>query len=233
MIARNVMRRVNRGIVLAVILVVGLISYLIYDNARFGTEKIAIQNMITEYAKAAGDLNILPAQEQKAGESPSNDAIRKKLQENRAVISKYLTEQNSYNSALDHATRSLDNVFSDNTAKNAYVTECEYTITSVKNIKKTGPKHATAEITVQVQLKTIGKPSFFTLISNHYIDEQYYGYGDPHKPEGSVEIVDTKRYTYTWEFTMYNATLVKQAGKWKFAGTGGLGYNTNGKLVEE
>ena len=63
MTIRNVIRRVNRGIVLAVLLVLGLIGYLVYDNARFNnTEKDAIKNMLEEYASVAGD-GILPDQE--------------------------------------------------------------------------------------------------------------------------------------------------------------------------
>lgn len=40
---RNAIHRVNRGIILAVILVVGLTGCLIYDNNRFDTEKTAIK----------------------------------------------------------------------------------------------------------------------------------------------------------------------------------------------
>ena len=134
---RNVIRRVNRGIVLAVLLVLGLIGYLVYDNARFNnTEKDAIKNMLEEYASVAGDLNILPDQERVPGKKPSEEAIKKKLEENRAVLEKYLTTLKEYESQYNDAVRSLETIFKENAESCAYVTDCEFTVTSVKNLKK-------------------------------------------------------------------------------------------------
>lgn len=235
MTIRNAIRRVNRGIVLAAVLVVGLTGYLVYDNARFESEKTAIKKMADEYAAAAGDLNILPAVERVPGVKPSDAAVNKKLQENQAVLGKYLTNWAEYNSAYIDATRNLEMVFTNNAERRAYVTDCVYSVTSIKNLKKNGPRHARAEINIKVEMKTIGKPMFFALIGAQNTDQGYY-YGDPVKgndngSETGIEI-DTKTYTYTWEFSLYNAQLEKTGGRWKIASTNGWSHYTEGKLVE-
>ena len=232
MTIRNAMRRMNRGIVLAAVLLAGLTGYLIYDNARFDSEKTAIKTMVTEYAGAAGDLNILPAGERVPGSRPSEAAVRKKLEENKAVLNRYLTNWIDYSSALDSAARSLEEMFKQNAEGCAYVTDCVYTVKPVKKIKKNGPRHALAEITVQVEAKTIGKPMLFTLSGSQSTGGWDY-YGKPPKEETAGQEIDTKTYSYTWEFTMYDVQLEKMNGRWKIAATNGRGYMTEGKLVED
>lgn len=233
MTIRNALHRVNRGIVLAVVLLLGLTGYLIYDNVRFASEKVAIGDMVTEFAKAAGDLNILPAGERIPGEQPSEAAVKKKLQESEVVLNKYLSDWIDYGSAREIATRSIKEIFLTNADRRAYVTDCVYNIKSVKKIKKNGPSHAIADINVNVELKTIGKPMYFSLGgSQDTMNDGYYG-GKPMQNEEDKDKIDTKTYTYTWGFTLYDAQLVKVGGQWRIARLSGWGYSNSGKLVED
>jgi|LSQX01.2.fsa_nt_gb hypothetical protein len=234
---RNVIRRVNRGIVLAVLLVLGLIGYLVYDNARFNnTEKDAIKNMLEEYASVAGDLNILPDQERVPGKKPSEEAVKKKLEENRAVLEKYLTTLKEYESQYNDAVRSLETIFKENAESCAYVTDCEFTVTSVKNLKKNGPRHALADIDIKVNMKTIGKPGFFTMTGEQSTSgDRFYVYHEKGEFESEPETeneIDTKTYTYSWEYSLYRAQLEKTDGRWKIASAYSSSYSM-GKLVEE
>jgi hypothetical protein len=230
---RYAMRRINRGIVLAIVLLVGLIGYLIVDNSRFNIEKTAIQEMVTAYAGAAGDLNILPANERIAGAKPSQTAVKKKLEENKAVLNRYLTDWIQYESALNSATQGLENVFSQNSERCAYVTDCAYTVKSIKKIKRNGPHHALAEIALHLEMKTIGKPVFFAMSrgSADTVNNNHYG-GYSSQNDKTASEIDTKTYTYSWDITMYDVQLEKTDGQWKIACTDGYGYSGEGKLVE-
>lgn len=228
----NITRKVNRGIILAILLVIGLIIYLIYDNAHFSSEKLAIQSMLNEYAKAASDINILPKEEQKPGERPSNAAIQKKLEENKVIVNQYLTDFYDFNSAREHALNDLNIVFKQNAERGAYVTECTYTIKPIKTIKRNGPNHAIAEIPIHVELKTIGTPLFFALWSYNDTSDQHHR-GDPVYDNSINSEINTKTYTYTMDFTFYHTQFIKENGKWKIAEIRGwyTGIDT-GKLVE-
>lgn len=229
----NIMRKVNRGIVLAILLVIGLIIYLIYDNARFASEKIAIQNMLNDYAKAAAEINILPEEEQKPGERPSQSALQKKLDESKAIINKYLTDLHSY-PARESALRELDRIFAENAERRAYVTECTFTIGPIEKIKKNGPKHAIANIPINIELKTIGKPKFFNLTVSEDTAQQYADWGKPTSGEGPGQEIDTKKYTYTLSYVLYDAQLIKEKGGWKIGQIAGWYYgDTPGRLVED
>ncbi|MPN41950.1 hypothetical protein SDC9_189505 [bioreactor metagenome] len=102
----------------------------------------------------------------------------------------------------------------------------------MKKIKKNGPGYAQADIEIHVEIKSIGKPKFFAL-SGPQDMENRYRYGDqPPKSEEAQPEIDTKTYSYTWDFTMTQIQLVKMGGQWKIARTNGLMFMSDGKLVE-
>jgi len=87
----NLFRRINRGVLLAAVLLIGLILYLIIDNLSFAGEKDAIKDMLFDYAEAAETAMILPADVRKPGEKISEDIINKKINESKVALGKYLT----------------------------------------------------------------------------------------------------------------------------------------------
>ena len=54
----NFLRRVNRGVVLAIVLVVGLSAFFVVDNSRFKKEIPEIEELIEEYLQACAEISI-------------------------------------------------------------------------------------------------------------------------------------------------------------------------------
>ncbi len=229
MTLRVVLRKINRGIILAVLLVIGLSIYLTIDNARFSSEKAAIQSFLEDYAKAAAQINVLPKEAQKPGQQPSEEAVQKHLDEGKKVLTRYLTSVSDYNSAWDNAIRDITSAAFQNAERCAYVTDCSIEIKTVKNITKNGPSHALADFAIHVKLKTIGSPIYFFMCS---IDDlQWQREGNPDIDRGSTEI-DTSTYTYDFDFILSNIQLVKEKGQWKIAKFGGYSYEGDpGRMV--
>ena len=226
---RNPLRRVNRGIVLAVILLVGLVGYLIYDGQAFDAERTAIKDMLTAYAQEAESMMVLPGDVNKPGEKIPSDAIAQKIESNKSILEKYLTSSISGgSSAYSSVQFGLENAFNTNKDLCAYVSECKLEIVDVTGLKKIGTNMATCTITVRSNIKTIGKPLYMNLFRDESVDDELSdtpsgnnttpnGFSDNVRRQSLQQDIDTEPHTFTHETTIRNVYLKKTDGVWKVA----------------
>ena len=83
------LRRINRGIVLAIVLVIGLSCYLVVDNIAFKEEREAIKQVIENYTKDMETFLLLPEQYREIGVAVPDSVIEDKTKENNILIKKY------------------------------------------------------------------------------------------------------------------------------------------------
>ena len=214
---------------LAIVLLIGLIGWLIVDAAAFNTEKTVIADMITAWAKEAEGMMILPEDIQQPGEKAPKDAIARKMEQNNAVLGKYLTNDSISWSLPPHQNirSSLESAFEQNNDGCAYVTECTLEIVKVEKLKKLGANIAVGNITVRAGIRTIGQPMFLRLF---YTEPAGTNYGGAMKEQvtvyeisGSSEI-DTEAHSYTSEVTYIDVYFKKTDGTWKVAGISGYNF---------
>lgn len=209
---RNFFRHMNRGIVLGVVLIIGLIVYIMIDNARFSTEKIVIKDMVVAYAKEAEGFMIYPESIIKPKQKVTTADIAKKNKENKVIIDKYFANSGAwsrYNFYQD-AISSLESVFDSNNERCAYVTECKFEILNITKLGKIGPNLAAGDVEVKTTIKTIGKPDYFRLFMTAYADEYNGG-----TEEDSQKGIDTEVNTYSSKVTYDKVKFMKSNGKWK------------------
>ncbi|MCL1917901.1 MAG: hypothetical protein FWG14_06240 [Peptococcaceae bacterium] len=222
---RNPLRRINRGIVLAGLLLAGLVIYLYCDGQAFGTEETAIKDMLTAYAEEAETMMVLPGDVNKPGEKIPSDAIAQKLESNKPILEKYLTGSISGgSSAYSSAQFGLEDAFDNNKDLCAYVSECKFEI-DVTGLKKIGTNMAKGSITVRTHIKTLGKPLYLKLFRTAHVEEESANNNNiarnsltdtSFRPPADQEI-DTETHSYTQETTLRNVYFKKVDGIWKVA----------------
>jgi hypothetical protein len=207
----SLFRHVNRGIALAIILAAGLVIYLGVDAARFDTEKLAIKDMVTAYAKESESVMILPESVQKHGENAPEEVIEQKIKEDNEIFTKYLTKLGMHRDLYQSAVETTEDYFKYNNDICAYVTECNFTITDISNIKKSGHNLATGDIIVKNTVTTIGRPQSFSLLTGaSLVNEITY--------QSNEEI-----HTYSQEITFTDVIFRKVNDQWKVAAISGVG----------
>ncbi|MDR1892541.1 MAG: hypothetical protein LBQ48_05995 [Oscillospiraceae bacterium] len=224
MTAKNLLRRVNRGILLAVALIIGLIVWLAVDNARFTKEKDDITAMLDQYAVESASLMILPESDQNPGETVSATAVEKQLKDAQPVFDRFLTGGGRYSSANERAPMEMRNALESNAVSRTYVTGCEFKITKVGKLRKVASGYAQADISVDASFKIIGKPIAMILHNTWYTDESGQWYGKGEMPADMT--YDTEIRTLSQSVTFMDVLLRKVNGEWKIAESNGMNWNS-------
>jgi len=225
---KTMMHRINRGIVLAAVLLIGLVSYLIVDSIMFSNERVEIKAMVAEYANLAEQLMILPESAQKPGQPALDDEVQAKIEESKFKLGQYLTSSVSNRdiSAFERVTMSLEHSFKSNQNLCAYVLECEFAIIDVKGLKKHGTNTATGDIVVKTTIKTIGSPDYIKLLWQQNVTDNH-GYFSGTKDGGEEygpETIDTEIHTMSNTVSFDDVVFKKVDGKWKIASTSQMSF---------
>jgi len=220
---KRLLRSVNRGIVLAVVLLIGLSCYLVYDSFAFKKEKEYIISTVLNYAIESEKMSILPQSEIKAGEKPSDTAVKQKIEENKEIIAKYMTDSaNPWGgSAQKYTASENESLFLDNSGSCSYLTDCNFEV-NVTKLKKVGPDIAKGKISVKSTIKTIGNPRYIRLFWGAQANESNNEYrGDMYYKPGIFETeIDTEKHSYTSEGSFENVLFKKVNGVWKISDIG-------------
>ena len=249
--ARNFFRRVNRGLVLAGLLVVGLVIYLAAGAILFRAEIPAIEQMIHDYAAEAESLMILPQELQTPGKPAPEAAIEAKIKESEPILRKYLSDTTVnrwswpvYRNVSNAQKHSLES----NQGDCSYVTGCSYLITGVKKVRKISTNLAIADIEVKATVDTIGSPSYIMLFEQEYGSgfnyaqvypdkfQQFPGHSyeyeddededeDDDDDEDAREKFDTESHTQTRHVTFQEVYLKKTDGVWRICETSGMWWH--------
>ena len=90
---KTVLRKINRGIVLGVILLIGLVIFLVIDDQNFQRQQPEIQRMVEQYLQDVSEISIFPEQYQKIGEEVPVQVVEEKKKEVGDVLNRYWVRQ--------------------------------------------------------------------------------------------------------------------------------------------
>ena len=236
MTVKNLFRRVNRGIVLAAVLLVGLIGYLLFDAITFSTEKETIKAMVSEYADLAGQIMVLPENARIPGKPAPADAVKAKIEDGKLNLGQYLTNNTDRRNTpmLDSVLTSLEYSFENNQHLCAYVLECDFTVIDVKGLKKHGADTATGDIVVKTAIKTIGSPDYIKLFWQQNVTDNM-GFISAAKMDGeqsdTEEVIDEETHTMSNTVTFEDVVFKKDNGKWKIASASRMSFISDGAMM--
>lgn len=106
----KLLKNINRGIALLVILSIGLAIYVLYDNNRFKKEQPVIGKLLTEFTEQTADMMLLPQEYRVYKKKLPQEILMKKAEENNKIIDKYWTTETQKNIwfTRDHEKRNAE-----------------------------------------------------------------------------------------------------------------------------
>lgn len=146
------LKKINRGLVLAAVLLIGLVIFIIVDNHNFKSEKPDIERTITDYVSELSALNITPEKYQASGKKYSSEDADKRISEFTEFADKYwITVDENPNSMVWYTYKnefrgSMERILED--AEGSYITDCSAEVNDCK-INKDGPNAALVQCTVR------------------------------------------------------------------------------------
>lgn len=146
------LKKINRGLVLTAVLVVGLIIYIVSDIHNFKSEKPQVEQTINEFVQVLSEQNITPEEYREKGKKYSGEDSKKRIDNFSEFIDKYWVAADSegyndwavYKSDIKGAMKELTE-----DVNSGYVTEFSAEVRNCK-ISKDGPNAALAECTVKL-----------------------------------------------------------------------------------
>lgn len=216
------LKKANRGIILGIILIIGVVIFTVIDNANFKKEKPEIETVVENFITELGNKNVLPEKYRNfKGDipEPEKEAMMSDFSK---FIDEYWVFRNqtdgfrsselksSYNDALNIAFES-----------NEYLSECTMEARNIK-VRKAGPNCATAEFELYSLITSTEQSEIVTPTYNEslgwyteYSEENYEPKLSKYRLEGSYTL-SLERTSDGWKIYMSDGyinsfTLVSSA----------------------
>ncbi|MDD2361592.1 MAG: hypothetical protein PHH84_01340 [Oscillospiraceae bacterium] len=203
----NFLRRINRGIVLAIVLIIGLSCYLTVDGIAFKDEKEAIKQVLEDYAEDMESFLLLPEQYREIGTSVPDSVIENKIKENNNLISKYFINGNTGGwNMKESITQDLERKLKNNQETGNKVKSFDASLKRVKSITKHGASLVTVEAVMSLMSTATTEAELFHIFQG---GGKYY-YENPDKSEDITFSTQSDEITFTCE-------MVKRNGAWMFS----------------
>ena len=233
------LRKINRGLILGGILLVGLIVHIVVDTVSFNNEKSVIRGVIEEYASAMCTTIVTDNPE-----VDSEGKLTRRLKEDKArkleeLISKYWTTDISGAEEYYYTKKNMDewinNNYGEDNGSSCIVDSMAANIKDIK-VSKMGPNGAKVEVDIELITTMVGLTDLVFPFS----------YGNRHEVAGNisddswetpVEQLDAEYNgkNIKSERTFYNQTIIllKEQGEWKISSSVDYGSGCIAYLVEE
>lgn len=225
MTVKHLYKRINRGIVLGIILLIGLTAYIWKNESDFKKEMPAIAQTITSYVEESAAADTFSQDLQKAGVQMNEQQQAEKLEEYTRLFNQYWTESdlNDHYAKKSDILQKVQELITGNSKGIGYVRKSTAIVADAPTVKKSGPYDATAEVQYNLVVEYVGSP---------YIMLQ--GYDRPvnnlfKKTSDSGDSTTPMRRTIQVNSTM---KLSRINGEWKIAGSSG-GYGGSDPVAIE
>lgn len=213
------LKKLNRGIILAIILLIGLTIYIMIDNHNFKSEKSEIENVVEDYVNALNAFNITPEDQRALDVKLTQQQSDEIYKNGKTILDKYWVEgKTPVNTSFDFyfvksdMRRMLQSWID---TKQGYVTDYKLDIKS-SSISKNGPNAAIMFLDVSVKATGAGEQTIFGLDG-----QEWLSFSDE---------VDTNLKSTKAEGN-YDIYLKRTSDGWKIEGSYGYMYMTNSSTV--
>ncbi len=158
------LKKTNRGLVLALILIIGVAIFTIVDNINFKEEKPEIEQVITDYVNEMGNFAVTPVEF--LGKEEISDEEFKPYQDRwNEYINKYWVykKRNPDSIYWESLMSDAKDMYSSlqYRSENEQVISCVYDARNIK-ISKAGPNCATATLTLKIVAEYKDNATIFT-----------------------------------------------------------------------
>lgn len=208
--------RINRGIALGIVLLIGLSVFIWQDELSFQKETPGIEKNIAAYLEATAKANVFDPSLQKIGAVMTAKQQSDKLQEYNDILNQYWSEANSTHSMdKDTLAEQMKDLVSQNSEGSGYIQKCTVKLDDTPKVTKSGPGTATVEISYTLVLEYAGLPAYF---SGDYPTSVSRTAGSGKRP-GANETVDPKRKRLTAK-SDFQLEMEKINSAWKIISLG-------------
>lgn len=208
---KTVLRKVNRGIVLGIILLIGLVIFLVIDDQNFQKQQPEIQRMVEQYLQDVSEISIFPEQYQKIGEEVPAEAVEEKKKEIEDILNQYWVKRADSSNYMDREWISAEwkVMIDENSRGNGFVSEWSGMALGNVKVTKTGPGCARVVFPYSIVVEIHGMANSNSLTGILYTD-----HGGASTEISEEEKQKIRKYSATGEF---QADLIQVDGTWKFS----------------
>ena len=205
---KKFLRKVNRGLVLGGVLIIGTTIYIIADLKNFEKEKPAVEQRVTEYTQAVAKFNITPEKYREYNITIGTEDSQKISADWQAIIDEYWIDKKILENDIFYAYDDKSyleksvNYYIENKQR-GYVTDISIDLTDCK-IKKDGPNAAVMTCVANIYYVGLENSGFFSP-GGYNIHYTYFDSESPIEPK----LMQT---TFSEEITFF---LEKKADDWK------------------
>jgi hypothetical protein len=215
---KTILRKVNRGLVLGLVLLIGLAVFIVADELSFQKQRPQIQETLEAYLQDVAKISILPEAYQKLGVKTPADVLDKKKAEVQTVLDQYWTasgsDVDSYMFTKEVVKSEWNNMLENNAKGNGYVTKWTGISNGNVKISKTGPGRAMVIFPYSVVLEIYGEADSNHMTGVIYAGEKYNG-------ENTPDEVRRQEHKYSLESDL-QVEMLYTDGQWKIlSGTAG------------
>ncbi len=208
-------RKINRGIVLGVVLVIGTSIYVVNDNRRFKQSEGDIKNVVDNYFDDIAELNL-----------KKDEDVYSNVEE---LVDKTWGygdfSNNDYNIISKSSIKSDLEYLKENSSSVGEVFTYETNITSLK-INKYGPNGAVASFNLSEYIDFSGAPDILSYDSFCQVENNDYD-----QVSGEMNVDVNNEYSLTKEYYEAKIYLNYIDGEWKITGVANYGYSSNVNLI--
>ncbi|NLZ45290.1 MAG: hypothetical protein GX896_01215 [Clostridiales bacterium] len=146
------LKKINRGIVLAIVLLIGLVVFVMVDNHNFKSEKAEIEKMTEDYVAGINDFNAAYYKEKFPNKKLTKEQEDKILSQGKEIFNKLWISgkpsgSTQWSSHKTDMMSTLDYHVKDNQFQQSIVQECNFNIKEMK-VSKNGPNSALVDVTM-------------------------------------------------------------------------------------
>ena len=242
---KKILKRVNRGLVLAVALIVGLIGYLTVDAATFSEQADDVRTMLSEFAKLSADLNILPEQYQKTDVSISAKDRENMVRDMQSKTGSFLSTAPGNEISWNESTlcNMMDSRFAqvenDKMTQQGVVYKMTITLPETIKVTRAGSNLGRiARLKVTIVTEYVGQPQLYLFATTTEPASNWgavtYSDKEGYITEHEMPTVDLKTIKRTTRTVTYDNILVsKENGKWRvYSGFNGWSWGSGDEQTE-
>ena len=208
------LKKLNRGLLLGAVLIIGTTCYVVYDNSKFNNSKPEIRETVENYFKNLSAVNTSGKDEiyDKAADYVNSSWTYEKSSDDNFYVTK------------DMLLNDIRSSKEDNSAT-GYITEYDVSVSN-PTINKNGPNGAVVSLSVDTYSEFCGSPAAllmdgFIQVDNGNYDESDY-LCDPD---------ESKKYESTINYDTVYVYLKQVDGEWKITSIENYGYDENTQMI--
>lgn len=215
----NFFRRVNRGIIMAIVLVIGLSCYLTVDGIAFKKERETVKQVVENYIKDMQSFLLLPEQYREIDVNVPDAVIENKIKENNALVGKYFanTSHRGWN-MKESIAGDLEHMLRNNKASGNIVKSYDAKLVKVSKISKYGSNLVTVEASIETTTTATESAELFCVFHGGF------GHFDKAYSDNPVKTFSTQSYEVS-----FTCDMVKQGDTWLFSNSEGMFWGPKGR----